>query len=336
MKTGNWISFLGLMLASFIQMYIGWLALTACLPLQLRMNDRQQLRSLQHVVKAASIHGFPTKSQLQDAVHLWLENSTAAILQYGPIESWNVAAVEDLSGLFAHAADFNENLNQWDVSNCRNLSYMFHGATSFNSDLSMWRLSNAIDLSHMFDSATSFNGDTSTWRLDSAVFLKRMMQNATSLDGNVGNWLSGSQTESASQGTISFRYAQNMTSMFKGATSFQGQGLDQWNTNAVIDMSSMFKDTVELSNMVGSQWNVRLVSDFSYMFHNTPLFSQQLCWQVQDQANTRGMFTGSMGTIGCTTSQVIKQEKAYTSYAIMTYRRSTILAAASILLFLPY
>ena len=71
-------------------------------------------------------------SGIYTAVDAWCEFPTAAKAKYGPIASWDVSEVTDLSTLFYSKTDFNEDLSRWDVSNVKDMEGMFYGATSFD------------------------------------------------------------------------------------------------------------------------------------------------------------------------------------------------------------
>lgn len=206
--------------------------------------------------------------------------------------------MRDLSSLFENATEFSEDLSAWNVSSCQNFSRMFYNAHSFRSDLNAWTVSQAVDFSHMFDSAISFNGDLSSWHLESAVYMNAMMKNATSFNGNVKVWLQ--RVPDDSKGGLQIRYAQTTQSMFESAASFEGHGLKEWNTAAVIDMSSMFRNAQQLDNsFLNLSWNVRQVRDFSRMFQNTPHLIQPLCWDIDKSARQDDMFDGSGGRLEC-------------------------------------
>ena len=89
----------------------------------------------------------------------------------GPIGSWDIYAVTDMSELFIEAENkakpvlgadkFNGDLSKWDVLDVMNMQSMFHYASSFNADLSKWDVSSVADMSAMFMEATSFNVDLS-------------------------------------------------------------------------------------------------------------------------------------------------------------------------------
>ena len=94
---------------------------------------------------------------IRTAAQWWCEDPAAAKARYGPIASWDVSEVTDLSDLFEFQAGFNEDLSRWDVSNVVNMQCLFYGATSYNGDLSSWNVSNVENMNGMFLGATSFD-----------------------------------------------------------------------------------------------------------------------------------------------------------------------------------
>jgi surface protein len=123
---------------------------------------------------------------IRTAARVWYEDPAAAKARYGPIASWDVSEVTDLSFSFQHQADFNEDLSRWDVSNVTHMLYMFRGATSFNGDLSSWNVSNVVNMDCMFHNATSFNGDLSSWNVSNVVHMYYTFAGATSFDRQLG------------------------------------------------------------------------------------------------------------------------------------------------------
>lgn len=271
----------GLLIAVSVQLYLavvaaahlpGWaLKEVGYMPAELEQHSALRVSGSREL-KVSEPTQFSNKRDLETAVATWLEDRHTAEYLYGSIGTWNVSMIRDLSGLFKGAEEFDEDLTGWDVSRCHNFSRMFQSAFLFNGDISAWTLDSAVDMSHMMADASNFDGDVSLW-------------------------LAAKQTADTSGLTI--RYAQSMESMFEGASSFQGRGLEAWDTSAAINMAAMFRNAIELRNYVGAQWNVRLGRDFSFMFFNATRFSQQLCWNINPSADTSLMFAESRGSLGC-------------------------------------
>jgi surface protein len=68
---------------------------------------------------------------IKEAVTLWYNNKNEASGKYGPINTWNVSNVTDMSKLF-RSSDFNDDISNWDVSNITDMSQMFENAHCFN------------------------------------------------------------------------------------------------------------------------------------------------------------------------------------------------------------
>jgi len=276
------------------------------------------LVSLRSSVLAASLRGqvaFNSKL-LKIAVNDWLKDPTAACLKYGGnISEWDTSRVYNMTGLFANSL-FNDDISRWDVTNVRDFRFtfanatafrgdlshwktpnlkhtqhMFHGASSFNSDLTGFNTTNVLTFSHMFAEANSFNGNVETFDITNAYDLSFMFYNAKGFDQDVSEWT----RERTSASGFQVKWAQNMRSMFQGASSFTGKGASKWQTFAAVNMNSMFKDASSFSGDV-SAWNVQNVKDFRAMFSGTAL-SEDLCWDVHVDAETTNMFDGTSASL---------------------------------------
>ena len=92
--------------------------------------------SLGSGARAQTSHVFADRAELLVARDAWCANPTTASATYGPIGTWDVTAVTDMSLLFcteAGAADgnadcvsFNEDLGNWDVSSVTNMRCALH------------------------------------------------------------------------------------------------------------------------------------------------------------------------------------------------------------------
>ena len=100
----------------------------------------------------------------------------------------DLSNVTFVSGMFAGATSFNQDINSWDVSTVKYFDAMFKDATSFNQNINSWKLTSAVSLEAMFRGATSFNQDISAWNLESALDLNRMFYQATSFNQNISSW----------------------------------------------------------------------------------------------------------------------------------------------------
>ena len=68
---------------------------------------------------------FADKSSLQAAAQEYNTDVTAATYKYGPIASWDVSAITNMSYLFSYASHFNADVSSWDTSSVTTMAYMF-------------------------------------------------------------------------------------------------------------------------------------------------------------------------------------------------------------------
>merc|ERR1711964_152799 len=119
--------------------------------------------------KGCTVWAPKSKAELKAAIEECLEKKDYACSKgpHGPIGSWDVSAVTDMSKLFDGnpyiMKKFNGDISKWDVSRVTNMYAMFSWAKSFNSDLSMWDVSSVTNMEAMFRVAELFDGDISKW-----------------------------------------------------------------------------------------------------------------------------------------------------------------------------
>ena len=147
--------------------------------------------------------------------------------RHGPIGTWDVSQVTDMSGLFED--QFNEDISDWDTSRVTDMSGMFSSAT-FNQDISNWDTSSVTTMSHMFEYTENFNQPLNTHtvtRKDGAikrgilVVLRYENFNDKAFNQPLNNWNVSNVTD--------------MREMFNCAYSFN-QPLNNWNVSNVTDM----------------------------------------------------------------------------------------------------
>ena len=137
---------------------------------------------------SASYYNPDHDGGIRTAADAWFEDPAAAKARYGPIASWDVSEVTDLSDLFDHK-DFDEDLSRWNVSNVVDMSRVFAGATSYNGDLSSWNVSSVLYMGCLFAGAISYNGDLSCWNVSNVEDMYCVFAGATSFDRQLdGAW----------------------------------------------------------------------------------------------------------------------------------------------------
>ena len=89
---------------------------------------------------------------LRYAVNLWIEDVQLAMDIYGPISTWEVNEITDMSKLFLNASNFNEDISEWNTERVTNMDSMFENCKSFNIDLRKWKnnVKNVVSMNKMF------------------------------------------------------------------------------------------------------------------------------------------------------------------------------------------
>jgi surface protein len=207
-----------------IQNYIGpGLDTRSLANLSLASRGNQEL--LTDELESRRFHADDTS--IRTAVKHYRRDPVEATKIYGPISSWDVSRVTDMSRMFKDALSFNGDLSNWDVSRVTDMSWMFYNTRSFNADLSNWDVSRVTDMSRLFRRATSFNGDLSNWDVSRVTDMSGMFEDALSFNGDLSNWDVSRVTD--------------MSRMFRRAGSFNAD-LSNWDVSRVTNMEDMFSD----------------------------------------------------------------------------------------------
>ena len=110
------------------------------------------------------------------------------VATYGPMNTWDVSRVTNMSVLFSNKREFNADISQWDTSNVTNMSLMFKGATAFNADIGGWNVSNVDSFFRMFEGASAFNQDLKDWNVSKVDSFTNMFANAIAFNQNLSDW----------------------------------------------------------------------------------------------------------------------------------------------------
>ena len=161
-----------------------------------------------------------SKTDLQAAIIECLKLSDdCSKSPHGPIRSWDVSTVTDMSLLlyFAEGNKFTGDVSEWDVASVTDMNNMFSYASSFNGDISKWDVSRVTNMVGMFSYASLFNGDISKWDVSTVTAMPSMFENAKSFNGDLSNWDVSSVT--------------SMNSMFLEAKAFAQTLCGAWSTS---------------------------------------------------------------------------------------------------------
>ena len=109
------------------------------------------------------------KTELENAVNLWISSPNIALAQYGDINTWDTSEIIDMSLLFKNKTTFNDDISNWDTSNVTDMSEMFYNAGAFNQNITTWNVGNVTDMSYMFFNANDFSQDIRVWNVSSVT-----------------------------------------------------------------------------------------------------------------------------------------------------------------------
>ena len=77
---------------------------------------------------------FVNNYDLKVAVQYYFDWKESAENAWGKIDNWCTSGITDMSGLFANAYDFNENITAWNTVSVTNMAGMFQNAVSKSDD----------------------------------------------------------------------------------------------------------------------------------------------------------------------------------------------------------
>ena len=81
---------------------------------------------------------FATKSELKTAAQEYNANVNSATATYGPIDTWDVSGITDMSGLFKDLGNFNADISTWETSGVTNMREMFEVRSSRALSSQFW------------------------------------------------------------------------------------------------------------------------------------------------------------------------------------------------------
>lgn len=209
--------------------------------------------------ESCSGYSFADKTELQEAVDLWISDKSSALEIYGGINTWCTGNVTDMSSLFSGSTTFNDPISNWDLSNVTDVSYMFKNAVSFNQDISSWNVSSVVNMQEMFWNARAFNQNIGSWDVSSVTNMRLTFAGADIFNQDISSW-----------------DVSNVTSMFGtfNASGFN-QNIGSWDVSSVNDMTNMFYGATVFNQDIGS-WNVSNVYNMVQTFYNATLFNQNI------------------------------------------------------------
>ncbi|MBK6283053.1 MAG: BspA family leucine-rich repeat surface protein [Draconibacterium sp.] len=217
------------------------------------------------------------------------------------INTWNTAAVTNMSLMFAYASAFDQNIGNWNTASVTDMNNMFAGASAFNQNIGSWNTASVTDMTSMFVYANAFNQDIGSWNTSAVTNMASMFYDADAFNQNIGNWNTSAVTNMSQMFEQAYSFNQNigswntsavtdMSYMFAYANTFN-QNIGAWNTTAVTNMRGMFTGASAFNQNIGN-WNTATVTDMSYMFFFAGAFNQNISnWNTAVVTNMTSMFT---------------------------------------------
>ncbi len=152
------------------------------------------------------------------------------------------------------------------------------GATKYTSIEQWGTFAWNADMGDAFEGAINLtmHPDAGTPDMSVVTNMSSMFHGATSFNGDISRWNTAKVT--------------NMRDMFNGATSFN-RDIDGWNTAEVTNMSSMFNGAASFDQDIGG-WNVRKVRVMAWMFLGATSFDQDIGgWNIASVTSMSSMFS---------------------------------------------
>lgn len=226
-----------------------------------------------------------TNRGLRNTVLAWENDESGTEELYGPLATWDVSYVTNMTELFKDSAK-NPDIRNWDMSNVVYADRMFQGS-SFQHLIDNKDLSSLQTAENMFDS--NYGGRVCGKHLARAGAKTNIDHHGANgkdnciVDSNintiVASWFVDPNT--ATYGHIDswdVSEVTSMSSLFKNKT-FGEETLKHWDTSNVENMASMFENT-NFNKDIG-HWDVRKVHTFNKMFRNNDVFAHDISrWEV--------------------------------------------------------
>ncbi|MBX2956962.1 MAG: VCBS repeat-containing protein [Cyclobacteriaceae bacterium] len=144
------------------------------------------------------------------------------------INTWNTAAVTNMSFMFDRASAFNQNIGAWNTAAVTTMQQMFYQASAFNQNIGSWNTGAVTNMAVMFNEATAFNQNIGAWNTASVTLMSFMFADAISFNQNISSW---------NTAAVTF-----MNTMFDGASAFN-QSLGAWTLNPAVNLNNMFNNS---------------------------------------------------------------------------------------------
>lgn len=116
------------------------------------------------------------------------------------IGNWNTAAVTDMSEMFLDAEAFNQPIGTWNTAAVTNMHNMFEFAFAFNQPIGTWNTSAVTNMFFMFADADAFNQPIGAWNIEAVTNMDNMFYGTGLCTDNYDATLIGWSTQNVKSG----------------------------------------------------------------------------------------------------------------------------------------
>ncbi len=242
-------------------------------------EDKIRVYELQYVILVYS--AFLSKRELQDALFAYMkggDRQSDILYKYGPIRTWNVVAIKDMSELFEWLAlsggppdHANSALQQASVVRKTTSGKQGKQYESPSQERNIRTSSPYVEntflanihndkqqKSYSMSLVQAFNADISGWDTKKCKSMRSMFAYCKSFNQPLAPWNTGQ--------------VEDMSNIFLSAESFD-QPLDTWNVENVEDLSGAFQGAKSFNQPLGT-WKTSNVRTMNLLFNGAESFDQ--------------------------------------------------------------
>lgn len=224
------------------------------------------------------------------------------------IKLWDTSRITNMTGTFAGATTFNQNLSSWSLAANQGVGNMFNGATAFNNGCATgvytcpltWTTPNLISTFSAFENARYFNQSLNTWDMTkvlnpTSMFYASGFNNGCAVDDTSCpmNWTFPVAYTFATMFMSAPIFNQNITTFMSGANNVTSlyamfrespkfnngnddPAINTWQTSKVTTFKEMFLGPGGASmafNRHVEGWSMAAALDLSWMFRGATAFN---------------------------------------------------------------
>ena len=166
--------------------------------------------------------------------------------------------IEKLMKERGNAAD----LNDIDVSNITSMKGLFSKINGFRGNISNWDVSKVTDMESMFYDCPQFDfTQIEDWDVSSLKYANWMFEDCANMNADFSKW--------------NVKKLKEACGMFKDCDDYEGNGLENWKTDSLLNSSDMFYGCIKFNGNL-SNWNMTNVDILDQMFYRCYKFNQDL------------------------------------------------------------